>query len=374
MKETRTKRKYTRRVKGPALVNVSDKRADLPAEPSNGGGAIAVEATEVRSSPISETALVRRSEERSVSEVMEQSNKIQELMKMALREGQHYGVIPGTKKQSLLKPGAEKINFLFRIGTGDLQETRTDLPDGHREVTIKTPMIHIPTGTLLAYGIGSCSTMESKYRYRTASRNCPRCGKETIIKGKDEYGGGWLCYVKKGGCGAKFRDGDTSIEGQAVGQIENKDIADVYNTVLKMAAKRSYVDGTIKASAASDFFTQDVEDMEDGNGHTPDPTWTPEAEDKPVERAPASSPPATPTGKPAHTLGDRLTTLIMSPLLSEAERAEIRTDYRGKCTTDKQRGDYLATWEEDIAERANTPARDDLTVTLADGTKKEVPF
>ena len=35
---------------------------------------------------------------------------------------------------------------------------------------------------------------------------CPNCGKDTIIKGKPEYGGGWVCYSKKGGCGAKFTD------------------------------------------------------------------------------------------------------------------------------------------------------------------------
>lgn len=33
---------------------------------------------------------------------------------------------------------------------------------------------------------------------------CPNCGKDTIIKGREEYGGGWLCYKAKGGCGAKF--------------------------------------------------------------------------------------------------------------------------------------------------------------------------
>ena len=33
---------------------------------------------------------------------------------------------------------------------------------------------------------------------------CPLCGKDAIIQGKPEYGGGWLCYKQKGGCGAKF--------------------------------------------------------------------------------------------------------------------------------------------------------------------------
>ena len=37
--------------------------------------------------------------------------------------------------------------------------------------------------------------------------SCPSCGKKgAIIKSKEEYGGGYLCYKKKGGCGAKFKD------------------------------------------------------------------------------------------------------------------------------------------------------------------------
>lgn len=204
--------------------------------------------------------LVQQGHELSVSDVVAQAAKIQDLMQKALKDGQHYGVIPGTKKPTLLKPGAEKINLLFRIGTGELEVVRNDMAGGHREITIKTPMVHLPTGRVIAYGVGSCSTMETKYRYREQKRICPICGAEAIIKGKQEYGGGWVCFKKKAGCGAKFKDGDEKIEGQTTGRVENEDIADVYNTVLKMASKRSYVDGTIKASAASDFFTQDVED------------------------------------------------------------------------------------------------------------------
>lgn len=39
---------------------------------------------------------------------------------------------------------------------------------------------------------------------------CPVCGVVgAIIKGKPEYGGGWLCFQKKGGCGAKFQNDPT---------------------------------------------------------------------------------------------------------------------------------------------------------------------
>ena len=42
---------------------------------------------------------------------------------------------------------------------------------------------------------------------------------------------------------------------------ENPDIADVYNTVLKMAKKRAMVDAVLTITAASDIFTQDLEEQ-----------------------------------------------------------------------------------------------------------------
>lgn len=189
-----------------------------------------------------------------------QVNAIQKAMKQVMKVGTHYGTVPGCgDKPTLLKPGAEKIGLMFRLIPA-LEIQREDLAGGHRNFTVITTLKTIG-GSIMGQGVGSCSTMETKYRYRKAERACPKCGKETIIKGKDEYGGGWLCFAKKGGCGAKFKDGDNAIEGQAAGQKENPDIADTYNTVLKMAKKRSLVDATLTATAASDIFTQDIEDM-----------------------------------------------------------------------------------------------------------------
>ena len=44
-------------------------------------------------------------------------------------------------------------------------------------------------------------------------------------------------------------------------QQENPDIADTYNTVLKMACKRALVAAVLNTLAVSDLFTQDVEDL-----------------------------------------------------------------------------------------------------------------
>jgi hypothetical protein len=197
----------------------------------------------------------------STSEVVAQVQLIQHVMQEVMQDGEHYGVIPGCgSKPALLKAGAEKLCFTFRLAP-DYKVERHDLPSGHREYEVRCELTHIDTGRFIAAGVGLCSSMESKYRWRKAGRKCPECGEEAIIKGKREYGGGWLCFKKKGGCGAKWNDGADVIESQQEGRVENEDIADVFNTVLKMAKKRAHVDATITATAASDIFTQDIGDL-----------------------------------------------------------------------------------------------------------------
>jgi hypothetical protein len=194
--------------------------------------------------------------------ILAQVDMIQHVMKSVMKEGldAHYAVIPGTKKPSLLKAGAEKLSMTFRL-LPSFDVTIIDLANDHREVRITCTLNHAVTGQFMGQGVGSCSTLESKYRYRQAERTCPQCGSETIIKGKAEYGGGWLCFAKRGGCGAKFNDDDPAITQQNAGKTENPDIADTYNTVLKIAKKRAHVDAIITATGASDIFTQDTEDM-----------------------------------------------------------------------------------------------------------------
>lgn len=196
----------------------------------------------------------------SVQDVQAQVNLIQHVMRQVMKKDEHYGVIPGTgTKPTLLKAGAEKLCLTFRL---DPQYESTERYDGvHLTIKSKCTLYHIPTGQRFGSGEGSCSTRESKYAYRNAARKCPNCGAEAIIKGKEEYGGGWLCFAKKGGCGAKFLEKDDQITSQTVGRVPNEDVADQYNTVLKMANKRSLVAAVLNATAASDIFTQDIEDM-----------------------------------------------------------------------------------------------------------------
>ena len=43
-------------------------------------------------------------------------------------------------------------------------------------------------------------------------------------------------------------------------RAENPDIADIYNTCLKMSKKRSVIDAVLTATGASAIFTQDIEE------------------------------------------------------------------------------------------------------------------
>lgn len=191
----------------------------------------------------------------------EQRKLLGQYVQQHMVDGTDYGVIPGTKNKTLLKPGAEKLTQLFRCIPRFTVEEKVERWDtGLFYYRFSCQVVTQADGVVVAEGVGSCSTYESRYRWRVSARKCPACGKEAIIKGKAEYGGGWLCFKKKDGCGAKFADDAEAIVGQPVGRVENPDLIDSVNTVLKIAKKRALVDAAISLARCSDIFTQDAED------------------------------------------------------------------------------------------------------------------
>ena len=166
-------------------------------------------------------------------ELIRYQKEVHELIASALEKDRDYGVIPGTKKPTLLKPGAERVGLAFGtfpryVVVGEeidhnveiswlkrrwtwgkakgekvwTEERGTSL--GLYRYVIGCELVQRSTGDVVGYGIGSCSTLESKYLDR------PR---------------------------------------------------DLENTVLKMAQKRAFVAATLNAYALSDRFTQDMEDQ-----------------------------------------------------------------------------------------------------------------
>ena len=191
-----------------------------------------------------------------ISELKAQVNLIQYVMRDVMKQGEHYGTIPGCgDKAVLLKPGAEKLMLTFRLAN-DVDVETIDLHLGHREYRIKVTL-YSPTGQRLGTGVGSCSTMESKYRFRVGpteltNKPVPKeywdLRKENPAKAQEIIGG-------RGFIAKKDDSGNWKIARQGE-KVEHDNPADFYNTCLKMAKKRGLVDAVLTSTAASDIFTQ----------------------------------------------------------------------------------------------------------------------
>lgn len=143
----------------------------------------------------------------SAHDVRDQVQLIQQVMVTVMKEGDHYGKIPGCgPKPTLLKAGAEKLVSTFRLAPKYEEIAGSKEEDNFLSYKIRCDLIHIPTGNFVGSGLGTCNSKEKKY-----------------IKASP-----W----------------------------------DIQNTLYKMACKRALVAATLNATAASDIFTQDIEDMD----------------------------------------------------------------------------------------------------------------
>lgn len=200
----------------------------------------------------------------SIEASIERYKSIEKFVRECMVENVDYGVPPGFAKDAkpfLFKPGAQKLCAFFGYVPAYTIETEIEEWDsqkyGEPLFYYKFRCVLTKDRNAVGEGIGSCNSWETKYRYRNSERVCPECGAGAIIKGKAEFGGGFLCWDKKGGCKAKFSEDDQRITEQKMGKVANPDIADVINTCQKQGEKRAYVEATLSATGASAFFTQD---------------------------------------------------------------------------------------------------------------------
>jgi hypothetical protein len=164
-------------------------------------------------------------------------NLMQDVMLEVMRDGTHYGTIPGTKSKSLYKAGAEKLMATFRLAA---KPEVQDLSEGGEIAYRVTVNLLSANGNFVGAGIGECSSAEDKYSWRAAV--CDEEWDETPENRRRIKFAKWQGKVEK------------------KKQVRTNP-ADVANTILKMAKKRAQVDAVITATAASDIFTQDIEDL-----------------------------------------------------------------------------------------------------------------
>ena len=169
---------------------------------------------------------------------IEAINKFQKIVRATMVDGQDYGVIPGTSKPTLLKPGAEKIAKL--LGLSDLYEIVDRQEDWGKpffRYLVRCKLVSVSSGVTISEGLGECNSMESKYRWRWVwPDDVSDNEKSTLVFRRTKNGG------------KQYR-------------IDNDDIYSQVNTVLKMAKKRALVDAALSAGRLSEVFTQDIEDI-----------------------------------------------------------------------------------------------------------------
>lgn len=151
---------------------------------------------------------------------IEAIENFQLIVNQTLKKDQDFGVIPGTNKPTLLKPGAEKIIMLMGLESQyEIVEKVEDYDKGFFAYTVKSSLIK--NGQLITEGFGSANTKENRYQLKE-----------------------WNDELKKKVWNGKFQDPYT-----------------LANTVLKMAKKRAQVDATLTVGSLSNVFTQDMEDL-----------------------------------------------------------------------------------------------------------------
>jgi hypothetical protein len=178
----------------------------------------------------------------TAQEIKGQVQRIQQVMRAVMHDKVHYGVVPGTPKPSLWKPGAEVLCATFHIAPS----YRVDDLSDHDCIRYRVTCVgtHQGTGIVMGEGMGECSSNEKKYKWRKAYDREYAATDDS--RKRIEYG--W--------------DREKRQEYE-VKQVRTEP-ADLANTILKMACKRAQVAMTLNVTAASDIFTQDLEDLPPG--------------------------------------------------------------------------------------------------------------
>lgn len=138
--------------------------------------------------------------------------QFQQLVQSQLKQNHDYGIIPGTPKPTLLKPGAEKILMLMGLRSEfEIVDSTRDFEKGFFQYQVRCKLYR--GDTLITEGLGAANTKERKY-----------------LK-QDPY--------------------------------------TIDNTVLKIAKKRALIDAVLLVASLSEVFTQDIEDMDLGGNRLP---------------------------------------------------------------------------------------------------------
>lgn len=141
----------------------------------------------------------------SIKEAEKELKELQEFIKGQMKKDTDFGIIPGVKKPSLWKPGAEKLVNFHGLSV-EYKESPSTIRDWDNNFFNFDYKCKLTSGRgRIITGVGSCNSKEKKFI---------------------------------------TQDGFTIV-----------------NTLQKIAKKRSFIDAVLTATRASFYFTQDMEEV-----------------------------------------------------------------------------------------------------------------
>lgn len=169
------------------------------------------------------------------AEMLQAQNETRDFISAVLEKDKDYGIIPGVQKPTLLKPGAEKVTLAFGCAA---------VP------TILEREIEHDRAVLW---------QKQKKKYNNAHSN----DKSFVWTHEEGTSIGLYRYVVQ----VDIVDAQGQVRGSGIGScssMESKYVdrpRDSENTILKMATKRAHVASVLATFGLSEQFTQDVEEM-----------------------------------------------------------------------------------------------------------------
>jgi hypothetical protein len=205
-----------------------------------------------------------------------------------------YGKIAGSKKPGLFKSGAEKLCAAFGL-VPEFESLPTSISNWDTPFFYfhyKCKLYRIGTGELVATANGSCNSKEDKYGWRWVEQEkIPPKYRQQLTELETRGGriGEFGFAIEKAETSGKYGKSESywaqfknamekgtaikSVRSTARGdspyfeidatmyRVPNPDVFSIVNTIDKMAQKRALVAAVLIGTAASLFFTQDLEDL-----------------------------------------------------------------------------------------------------------------
>lgn len=205
---------------------------------------------------------------------------LERVIQSQLIDGVHIASVAGSKKKSLLQPGAQFLCTCFRMAPRF--HVSYEQHDGeHRTYTVRCELYHIETGSFLGEGVSVRSTLESNYRYVSAREQTSIQVPQAYWNSRDEATGEWndTILIK-----ALNDAGEVIPEGWKVGRQKDDSTnkwmitmanpgakkeypnpADKWGIVIKMASKSALVHAVLNVTGASSAYTQDEDLVDQAN-------------------------------------------------------------------------------------------------------------